>query len=100
MTLVEYAQIVASTIAALIGMGTILSRFIWRPMKNNIKNEIEAMLDERLKPIERATAQLLTNGGTHLADKVIRLEERQSGIADRLDDIFDIVTRLATKEQK
>jgi hypothetical protein len=100
MTLAQYVQIVASTTAALLGIATLLSRFIWRPMKNNIKSDIEAMLDERLKPIEKATAQLLTNGGTHLADKVIRLEERQSGIADRLDDIFHIVTRLATKEQK
>jgi hypothetical protein len=98
MSLAEYAQIVAATTGSLLGIATILSRFIWRPMKNNIKNDIEAMLDERLKPIEKATAQLLTNGGTHLADRVIRLEERQSGIANRLDDIFDIVTRLATKE--
>ncbi len=91
MTLAEYAQIVATSVGALLGV-------IWRPMKNNIKSDIEAMLDERLKPIEKATAQLLTNGGTHLADRVIRLEEKQSGIANRLDDIFDIVTRLATKE--
>jgi hypothetical protein len=99
MTLAQYAQIVASTTAALLGIATLLSRFIWRPMKNNIKSDIEAMLDERLKPIEKATAQLLTNGGTHLADRVIRLEERQSGIADRLDDIFDIVKKLALKEK-
>jgi DNA topoisomerase VI subunit B len=98
MSVAEYAQVVATTTAALLGIATLLSRFIWRPMKNNIKSEIEAMLDDRLKPIEKATAQLLTNGGTHLADKVIRLEERQSGIANRLDDIFEIVSRLATKE--
>ena len=81
------------------GIMTVFSRLIWRPMKNNIKNEIEAMLDDRLKPIELATAQLRPNGGTHLADRVIRLEERQSSIADRLDDIFDIVKELATKEK-
>jgi len=100
MTLAEYAQIIVATTGALLGVATVLSRLIWRPMKNNIKNDIEAMLDERLKPIELATAQLRPNGGTHLADRVIRLEERQSGIANRLDDIFDIVTRLATKENK
>lgn len=98
MTLTEYAQVVVASTGALLGIATILSRFIWRPMKNNIKNDIEAMLDERLKPIEIATAQLRPNGGTHLADRVIRLEERQSGIANRLDDIFDIVKQLATKE--
>jgi hypothetical protein len=99
MTIVEYSQIVVACTGAVLGVVTIFSRLIWRPMKNNIKSDIEAMLDERLKPIEKATAQLLTNGGTHLADRVIRLEEKQSGIANRLDDIFDIVTRLATKEQ-
>lgn len=69
-------------------------------MKNNIKSEIETMLDDRLKPIELATAQLRPNGGTHLADRVIRLEERQSGIASRLDDIFDLVKELAKRSSK
>lgn len=98
MTLADYAQITVASTGAILGVVTIFSRLIWRPMKNNIKSEIEYMLDQRLGPIERATAQLHPNGGTHLADRVIRLEERQSGIANRLDDIFDIVTRLATKE--
>ena len=99
MTPADYAQITVAFTGAILGVVTIFSRLIWRPMKNNIKSEIEYMLDQRLGPIEKATSQLLTNGGTHLADRVIRLEERQSGIANRLDDIFDIVTRLATKEQ-
>jgi hypothetical protein len=99
MTLVEYSQIIVACTGAVLGVVTIFSRLIWRPMKNNIKSEIESMFDDRLKPIELATAQLRPNGGTHLADRVIRLEERQSGIANRLDDIFDIVKELATKEK-
>jgi hypothetical protein len=87
------------TTAALLGVAAVLSRFIWRPVRSIVERQIAEALDERLKPIEMATAQLLTNGGTHLADRVIRLEERQSGIADRLDDIFDIVKSLATKEK-
>jgi hypothetical protein len=56
------------------------------------------MLDERLKPIEQAVAQLSPNGGSHLADRVIRLEERQAGVVNRIDDIYDIVKQLAVKE--
>ena len=98
MSFAEYIQIIGATTAALLGVAAVISTLIWRPMKNNIKRDLEIMLDERLAPIEKATAQLLTNGGSHLADKVIRLEERQSGIATRLDDIFDMVKALATKE--
>jgi hypothetical protein len=98
MSFAEYVQIIGATTAALLGVAAVISTLIWRPMKSNIKRDIETMLDERLAPIEKATAQLLTNGGSHLADKVIRLEERQSGIAARLDDIFDMVKALATKE--
>jgi len=98
MTFAEYTQIIGATTGAFLGVVAVMSRLIWRPMKNNIKRDIETMLDERLGPIEKATAQLLTNGGSHLADKVIRLEERQSGIATRLDDIFDMVKAMAIKE--
>ena len=98
MQIQEYIQIVGMTTAALLGVAAVLSRFIWRPVRSIVERQIVEALDERLKPIEKATAQLLTNGGTHLADRVIRLEERQSGIANRLDDIFDLVKSLATKE--
>ena len=98
MQLQEYAQIVGMTTAALLGVATVLSKFIWRPVKSIVERQISEALDERLKPIEQCVAQLRPNGGSHLADRVIRLEERQSGIANRLDDIFDIVKSLATKE--
>lgn len=98
MTIAEYIQIIAATTGAIIGVGTVLSRFIWRPMKKNLKHEILEAFDERLQPIEKAVAQLSPNGGSHLADRVIRLEERQSGIANRLDDIFDLVKEMAKKE--
>jgi len=99
MQIQEYAQIVGMTTAALLGVAAVLSKFIWRPVKSIIERQISEALDARLEPIEKCVAQLRPNGGTHLADRVIRLEERQSGIADRLDDIFDLVKSLATKEK-
>jgi hypothetical protein len=99
MEMQEYVQIVGMTTAALLGIATVLSKFIWRPVKSIIERQISDALDARLEPIEQCVAQLRPNGGSHLADRVIRLEERQSGIANRLDDIFDIVKSLATKEK-
>jgi hypothetical protein len=99
MQIQEYIQIVGMTTAALLGIAAVLSKFIWRPVKSIVERQIVEALDERLKPIEQCVAQLRPNGGSHLADRVIRLEERQSGIANRLDDIFDLVKSLATKEK-
>jgi hypothetical protein len=48
--------------------------------------------------MEIQLSQLSPNGGSSLADRVIRLEERQSGVVDRIDDIYDIVKKLAVKE--
>jgi hypothetical protein len=53
------------------------------------------MLDERLSPLEETLRELRPNGGSSLADKVIRLEERQSGISQRLDDVYELVKTLA-----
>jgi hypothetical protein len=94
----QYAEIVAATTASLLAVLTILSKFIWRPMKKNISRDIIDMLDERLKPMEAQLNQLSPNGGSSLADRVIRLEERQAGVVSRIDDIYDIVKQLAIKE--
>jgi hypothetical protein len=94
----QYAEIVAATTASLLAVLTILSKFIWRPMKKNISRDIIEMLDERLKPMEAQLNQLSPNGGSSLADRVIRLEERQAGVVSRIDDIYDIVKQLAIKE--
>ena len=67
-------------------------------MKKNITRDILEMLDERLKPMEAQLSQLSPNGGSSLADKVIRLEERQAGVVSRIDDIYDIVKQLAIKD--
>jgi hypothetical protein len=67
-------------------------------MKKNISRDIIEMLDERLKPMEAQLNQLSPNGGSSLADRVIRLEERQAGVVSRIDDIYDIVKQLAVKE--
>lgn len=98
MTTYQYVEIVAATTASLLGVLTILSKFIWRPMKKNISRDIIEMLDERLKPMEAQLSQLSPNGGSSLADRVIRLEERQAGVVSRIDDIYDIVKQLAVKE--
>ena len=98
MSTYQYAEIVAATTASLLAILTIASRFIWRPMKKNITRDILEMLDERLKPMEAQLTQLSPNGGSSLADKVIRLEERQAGVVSRIDDIYDIVKQLAIKD--
>jgi hypothetical protein len=98
MSTYEYAEIVAATTASLLAVLTIVSRFIWRPMKKNVSRDIMVMLDERLKPMEAQLNQLSPNGGSSLADRVIRLEERQAGVVSRIDDIYDIVKKLAIKE--
>ena len=98
MTTYQYVEIVAATTASLLAVLTILSKFIWRPMKKNISRDIIEMLDERLKPMEAQLTQLSPNGGSSLADRVIRLEERQAGVVSRIDDIYDIVKKLAIKE--
>jgi len=98
MSTYQYAEIVAATTASLLAILTIASQFIWRPMKKNITRDILEMLDERLKPMEAQLTQLSPNGGSSLADKVIRLEERQAGVVSRIDDIYDIVKQLAIKE--
>ncbi len=98
MTTYQYVEIIAATTASLLAVLTILSKFIWRPMKKNISRDIIEMLDERLKPMEAQLNQLSPNGGSSLADRVIRLEERQAGVVSRIDDIYDIVKQLAVKE--
>ena len=98
MSTYQYAEIVAATTASLLAILTIASQFIWRPMKKNITRDILEMLDERLKPMEAQLSQLSPNGGSSLADKVIRLEERQAGVVSRIDDIYDIVKQLAIKD--
>jgi len=100
MSTYQYAEIVAATTASLLAILTIASKFIWRPMKKNITRDILEMLDERLKPMEAQLSQLSPNGGSSLADKVIRLEERQAGVVSRIDDIYDMVKQLAIRESK
>lgn len=98
MSIADYAQIVMATTASLLTILTIVTRFIWRPMKRNLTKDIYSLIDERLKPIEQAVIQLSPNGGSHLADRVIRLEERQASVVKRIDDIYDLVKQLAIKE--
>ena len=94
MTFLEYAQIVATASGAIIGVLAIGTKIVWTPIKSAFEN----LLDDRLRGMEDAMAELRPNGGDSVRDRIVRLEERQSGISSRLDDVYDIVKELATKE--
>ncbi len=94
MTLLEFAHIVSTVSGAIIGILAIGTKMVWKPIKSAFEN----LLDERLRGMEDAMAELRPNGGDSVRDRIVRLEERQSGISNRLDDVFDLVQRLATKE--
>ena len=94
MSLLEYAQIVATASGAILGLLAIGAKVIWKPIKSAFEN----MLDERLRTMEDAMAELRPNGGYSVRDRIVRLEERQSGISNRLDDVYELVQKLATKE--
>jgi Flp pilus assembly pilin Flp len=94
MTFLEYAQIVATASGAIIGVLAIGTKIVWTPIKSAFEN----LLDDRLRGMEDAMAELRPNGGDSVRDRIVRLEERQSGISSRLDDVYKLVQRLATKE--
>lgn len=94
MSILEYAQIVATVSGAILGLLAIGAKVVWKPIKSAFEN----MLDERLRSMEDAMAELRPNGGFSVRDRIVRLEERQSGISNRLDDVYELVQKLATKE--
>lgn len=94
MTFLEYAQIVATVSGAIIGVLAIGTKMVWKPMKSAFEN----LLDDRLRGLEDAMAELRPNGGHSVRDRIVRLEERQSGISNRLDDVYELVQKLAIKE--
>ena len=94
MTFLEYAQIVATASGAIIGVLAIGTKIVWTPIKSAFEN----LLDDRLRGMEDTMAELRPNGGDSVRDRIVRLEERQSGISSRLDDVYKLVQRLATKE--
>lgn len=98
---------------AILTIQVVLSKLVWKPVKKALINEMkteltthmekarsemEAELEKQLSPIKDAVAQLKTNGGSHLADRIIRVEERQVAHDKRLDDIYDLVKSI--KENK
>jgi Flp pilus assembly pilin Flp len=95
MTVIEYAQIVGSIAGALLAVLALIGRVVMKPIRKAVQSSFERMLDERLAPLEDTLRELRPNGGSSLADKVIRLEERQSGISQRLDDVYELVKTLA-----
>lgn len=98
MTIVEWATVLGTIGGAILTLHLVISRLVWRPMRNALIEEVKKELDARLDPIAKIVDQLRPNGGSHLADRIIRLEERQSGISQRLDDLYDLVKSI--KENK
>lgn len=94
MSVQEYFQLIATTTAAILGLLAVGGKLIYKPLKRSL----EVFIDERLRPIEDVLQELKPNGGSSVADRIVRLEERQSGIGQRLDDVYDLVKRLAVKE--
>lgn len=83
---------------SILTLSLVITKLVWRPMKKAIMDEVRAELDSRLDPILKLVSQLETNGGSHLADRIIRLEERQSSVVTRLEDLYDLVKSM--KETK
>ena len=94
MTFYEYAQLVAAVSGAIFGVLALGGTLVYKPLKKSL----EVFIDQRLRPIEDTLLELKPNGGSSVADRIVRLEERQSGIGQRLDDVYDLVKLIATKE--
>lgn len=94
MSFLEWAQLVGATTGALLGLGALGVKIVFKPIRNSMLRA----LDERLEPFEAALLELRPNGGSSVRDRIVRLEERQSGISNRLDDVYELVQKLATKE--
>jgi hypothetical protein len=90
----EYLELIAAISAAVLGVLAIGAKLVYKPLKRSL----EVFIDERLRPIEDVLMELRPNGGSSVADRIVRLEERQSGIGQRLDDVYDLVKLIATKE--
>lgn len=85
---------VAAVCAALLGVLSLGAKMVYKPLKKSL----EVFIDSRLRPIEDTLLELKPNGGSSVADRIVRLEERQSGIGQRLDDVYDLVKVIAAKE--
>ena len=94
MTVYEYAQVVGAVCGAILSVLALGGTLIYKPLKKSL----EVFIDQRLRPIEDTLLELKPNGGSSVADRIVRLEERQSGIGQRLDDVYDLVKLIATKE--
>lgn len=90
----QYLELIAAISAAVLGILAVGAKVIYKPLKRSL----EIFIDERLRPIEDVLMELKPNGGSSVADRIVRLEERQSGIGQRLDDVYDLVKVIAAKE--
>ena len=98
MTFLEIAGAIGVVGGSILTTHIVLTKLVWKPVKKALVDEMKKELDCRLDPILELVSQLKTNGGSHLADRIVRLEERQTGIGQRIDDVYDLVK--AMKESK
>jgi hypothetical protein len=70
----ESASVTLGSLAAIIGTFAALFKWLSRKITSVIEHELKRDLSE----ITRHTAQLIPNGGTHLADQITRLEISQA----------------------
>ena len=94
MTSINIATNIGIIGGAILTVQVIFSKLVWKPVRKSLINEMTKELDTRLDPILKLVSQLETNGGSHLADRIVRLEERQTGISQRLDDVYDLVKSI------
>lgn len=87
----EWATVTATVGGALLTIHLVITRLVWKPVRKSLIETMKKELDARLNPIAEVVSQLRPNGGSHLADRIIRLEERQQAIGQRLDDLYDLV---------
>lgn len=90
----QWATLVGSVGGAILTIHLVISRLVWKPVRHALIEEMKKELDCRLDPILKLVSQLETNGGSHLADRIVRLEERQTSISTRLDDVYDLVKSM------
>jgi hypothetical protein len=98
MNFLEMAGAIGVIGGAILTLQLLLSKLVWKPLKKALISEMKSEFECRLAPILKLVSQLETNGGSHLADRIIRLEERQSSVVTRLDDLYDLVKSM--KETK
>ena len=87
-TLILEAGAVTAALAVIVGSIAALLRFTAKRFTNAVRDQVGDALEE----IRDNTAQLKPNGGTHLADAINRLENRQMQIKKQTDRLTKVLS--------